>query len=205
MFELKRSYLQQLEQKLKLEFPRGFPIYYSERNAPNIDAPPRVIWFPTIGEIKEPSLFTTDAQDFDSSGDLWNNDDSNPLGEPAQSISRDIVAERQIGLAFEIWGEDDWQADLLVGAVYARLKRIIPQIVRAQEQWLRDDQQTSLGRMVTLLITTLVPLADDDTETDAVLASVAARVRPKKAISATPSEPLEPVNNITEIDPQEYP
>jgi hypothetical protein len=152
-----RSYLAVLEQRIIAAFPEDFPIYLGEDNAPNQDIPPRVVWFPLIGEIKEAS--------------------SGAYRDTELEVYREVVAERQLNFAFQIWAEDFISADLLVSAVYARVSRVVPKITRAQEQWQSDDQQTTLGKLVTLLISIPVPLADDDLETTEVLASVVAQVR----------------------------
>jgi hypothetical protein len=108
-------------------------------------------------------------------------------------VSRETVGERQLNLAFEIWAGDSIEADLLVNAVYARVKRLIPRIIRAQETWLRDDQTTTVGRVVTLLLSVPIPVADDDDESTEFLASVVARVNTFL--------PVGPVNSELETPP----
>jgi hypothetical protein len=172
--ERSRSYLFQLERALLKEFPVNFPIYFGEQNSPQMDVPTRVVWYPVIGEIKEPETGAY-SERFDADGNVVDPDE--PDAPNLESVTREIVAERHLNLAFDIWGADSIEADLLVNAVYAKVKRVVPRVIRAQEQWRADDQQTTLGRLVTLLISVPVPVADDDAETAEVLASVVARVQ----------------------------
>lgn len=158
-----QSYLEQFKTQLEAAFPTDFPLYMGEENAPNHDAPPRVVWYPVIGEIKE--------SEFGAYREAPTDD---PDGE---GVYREVVADRHLSFAFECWAEDLIAADLLVSAVYARVRSIKSNITRGQEQWQRDDQQTTLGSMVTLLITVPMPLADNENETTEVLASVIARVK----------------------------
>ncbi len=158
-----QSYLEQFEKGLEAQFPAGFPIYLGAENTPNHDAPPRVVWYPVVGEIKEAEFGSYPER---------------PSDEPdAAGVSREIVADRHLAFAFECWAEDLIAADLLLSAVYARVRAVRSDIIRAQENWQRDDQQTTLGTLVTLLITVPVPLADNDAEITEVLASVVARVK----------------------------
>jgi hypothetical protein len=172
--ERARSYIQQLETALKREFPTGFPLYLDETSTPMLDVPPRVVWYPVIGEIKEPETGAY-SERFDGDGDVIDPDAPDVPGQTA--VTREVVAERHLNFAFECWGSDTIEADLLVTAVFARVKRVVPRFIRAQESWQRDDQQMTLGRVVTLLISVPVPVADDDAETAEVLASVVARVQ----------------------------
>lgn len=183
-----RSYILQLEKALTLEFPVGFPIYLDEHHAPEMDQPPRIVWYPVIGEIKEP-INGAHTEQFDPDGSLLDPDEPDSPGNTV--ISREIVGERHLNFAFEIWAGDTIEADLLVNAVYSRLKRIMPRIVRAQETWLRDDQQITLGRVVTLLISVPVPVADDDDESTEFLLSVVTRVGTKLAHDITVNSELE--------------
>lgn len=185
-----RSYLLQLERVFKAEFPAGFPIYLGEQNTPLIDAPPRVVWYPVIGEIREPTN-TSYSERFAPDGAVLGPDDADQADQ--ETVTREIVGERHLNLAFEVWGSDTIEADLLVNAVYARIKRVIPRVIRAQETWLRDEQQTTLGRVVTLLISVPVPVSDDDDESSELLASVVARVNSFL--------PVGPVNSELETPP----
>jgi hypothetical protein len=65
--ERARSYLYQLEKRLKDEFPAGFPIYLDEHHAVEHDQPPRVVWYPVIGEIREP-INGAHSERFDEDG-----------------------------------------------------------------------------------------------------------------------------------------
>lgn len=185
-----RSYLLQLERAFEAEFPAGFPIHLGEQNTPLIDAPPRVVWYPVIGEIREPTN-TSYTERFTQDGTVLGPDDADQADQ--ETVTREIVAERHLNLAFEVWGADTIEADLLVNAVYARIKRVIPRVIRAQETWLRDEQQTTLGRVVTLLISVPVPVSDDDDESSELLASVVARVNSYL--------PVGPVNDQLETPP----
>lgn len=160
---LPQSYLEQFRDQLEAAFPSSFPIYMGEENSPNHDTPPRVVWYPVIGEIKEAET-----------GAYREAPTDDPEGE---GVYRDVIADRHLNIAFECWAEDSFKADLLFSAVYARVRSIKSNITRAQENWQRDDQQTTLGTMVTLLISVPIPLADDDNETIEVIASVIARVK----------------------------
>lgn len=171
-----RSYLERLNDEILAAFPEDFPICLGAENAPRIDRPPRVVWYPVIGEIRE--------------AETGSYREANQADPDALTVERDVVAERQLTLAFEIWGEGHFEADVLVPAVYARIRALLGRIIRAQEQWVRDDQQTTMGQVVTLLLTIPVPLADDDAETSEVLASVRARARLDKGTDTEPFEPI---------------
>ncbi len=158
-----QSYLEQFKALLEAQFPVGFPIYLGADNVPNHDSTPRVVWYPLIGEIKEAEFGSYPER---------------PTDDPdAPGVVREIVAQRHLNFAFECWAEDLIAADLLMSAVYARVRTVKSDIVRGQENWQPNDQQTNHGNVVTLLIAVSIPLADDDAETNEVIASVVARVK----------------------------